>query len=116
MRTFSLLRSLLLARVIQFKKILGDQLKGRSPKKLKSLIEVPYVAHMKIQVLSLNMNLFYSPQRVPSPSYPFQDKFRRSGNVSFTEKAKIVNSGSLCSGHESTCTKLHYDPYFIPIA
>ena len=29
-----------------------DQVKRRSPKKLKSLIEVPYVAHLKVQVLS----------------------------------------------------------------
>ena len=34
-------------------------MKGRFPKKLKSLIEVPYVAHLIIQVLSLNMNHFY---------------------------------------------------------
>ena len=72
-----------------FRENFGDQVKGRFP--LKSLIEVLYVAHLKIQVLSVNMNLFYSPYRVPRPSYPFQDKFRRLGNVSFTEKAKIVN-------------------------
>ena len=30
---------------------------GRSPKKLKSLIEVPYVAHLKVQVLIYNMIL-----------------------------------------------------------
>ena len=39
---------------------LGDQAKGRSPKKLKSLIEVPYVAHLQLQVLSFNMNLIFS--------------------------------------------------------
>ena len=49
-----------LDQVIHFGKNLGDQVKGRLPKKLKSLIEVPYVAHLKIQVLTLNMNLFYS--------------------------------------------------------
>ena len=59
--TFSLLRSVFLDRVIHFGKNLGDQVKGRFPKKLKSLIEVPYVAHLKIQVLSLDMNHFYSP-------------------------------------------------------
>ena len=64
---------------------------GRLPKKLKSLIEHPYVAHLKAQVLILNMNLLYSPWRAPRPSYPFQDKLRSSENVSFTEKAKIVN-------------------------
>ena len=42
-------------------KNLGNQVKGHSPKKIKLLIEFPYVAHLKIQVLSLNMKLFYSP-------------------------------------------------------
>ena len=105
-----------LDQVIHFGKILGDQVKGRTPKNLKSLIEVPYVAHLKIQVLSLNMNQFNSMQRVPRPSYPFQDKFRRSGNVSFTEKAKIVYGGSIRFGRKSTCSMLQYDPYFISVA
>ena len=61
MWSFSHLRSVFLDRVIHFGEILGDQEKDRSPKKLKSLMDVPYVAHMKVQVLSFNMNLFYSP-------------------------------------------------------
>ena len=36
--------------------------------------------------------------------------------MSYTEKAKIVNSGSLCSAPESTCSKLQYDPYLISVA
>ena len=36
---------------------MGDQVKGRSPKKLKSLIEVPNVVHLKVHVLSFNMIL-----------------------------------------------------------
>ena len=44
-----------------FRGNLGDQVKGRSPKKLKSLIEVPYVARLKVQVLSFNKNLIFSP-------------------------------------------------------
>ena len=47
--------------VIHFGKNLGDQVKGRSQKKLKSLIEAPYVAPLKVQFLSLNMKLFASP-------------------------------------------------------
>ena len=50
---------------------MGDQVKDRSPKKLKSLIEVPYVAHLKVQVLIFNMNLIISPQRVPRPVIHF---------------------------------------------
>ena len=40
---------------------LRDEGKCRSQKKLKSLIEVPYVVHVKVQVLSFNMNLIFSP-------------------------------------------------------
>ena len=46
-----------LDRVIHFGETLGDQVKGRSPKKLKSLIEVPNAVHVKVHVLSLNMIL-----------------------------------------------------------
>ena len=35
--------------------------KGRSPKKLKSLIEVPNVVHVKVNVVSFNMILISSP-------------------------------------------------------
>ena len=61
-----------LDQVIHFGKYLGDQVMGRSPKELKSLIEVPYVVHMKLEVLSLNMNLIFSPKSVPRQSYPFR--------------------------------------------
>ena len=154
--------------VIHFGKYLGDQVKGRSPKEPKSLIEVPYVALLNVQALSFNVNLFSSPRRVPRPSYTFWQKFGRSGKgsftekakslievpnvallniqaasfnmnlfllrsvfldrvshfgkiwrsgkVSFTEKAKNVYRGCLCSVRESTCSKLQYDLYFISVA
>ena len=89
--SFSHLRSVLLDRVILFREILGDQEKCRSPKKLKSLMNVPYVAYLKVQVLSFNVNLISSPLRIPWPSYPFRGKLGRSGKGSFTEKAKIVD-------------------------
>ena len=55
-----------LDRVIHFGETLGDQVKGRSPKMLESLIiEVPNVVHVKVHVLSVNMNLISSPQRIP---------------------------------------------------
>ena len=44
-------------RVIHFGETMGDQVKGRSPKKLESLIEVPNVLHVKAHVLSFNMIL-----------------------------------------------------------
>ena len=50
-----------LDRVIHFGETLGDQVKGRSPKKLESLIEVPNVVHDKVHVLSFDMILISSP-------------------------------------------------------
>ena len=58
---FSHLGSMFLDRVIHFGETLGDQVKGRSPKKSKSLIDVPNVVHVKAQVLNFNMILI-SPQ------------------------------------------------------
>ena len=55
------IRSLFLDRVIHFGETLGDQVKGRSPKKLKSLIDVPNLVHVKVQGLSVNMVLISSP-------------------------------------------------------
>ena len=60
-----------LDRVIHFGETLRDQVKGRSPKKLKSLIEVPNVVHVKVHVLSFNMILITPPLCVLTPSYPF---------------------------------------------
>ena len=71
-----------LDRVAHFGKNLRDQGKCRSQKKLKSLIEVHYVVHMKVHVLG-----------------------------SYTEKAKIVYRGSLSSAHESTASNLQPEPF-----
>ena len=95
---------------------MGYQVKDRSPKKLKLLIEVPCVAHLKVQVLIFNMNLFSSPYRIPRPSYPFQVKFGRSGKMLFTEKPKIVDRGSVCIASERTCSKLQYEPHLFSVA
>ena len=51
---------------------MGDQVKGRSQKKLESLIELPSVDHVKVHVLSFNMILIPSPERVLTPTYPFR--------------------------------------------
>ena len=53
-------RIVFLERVIHFGETLGDQVKGRSPKKLKSLIEVPNLVLAKVHVLSFNMILISS--------------------------------------------------------
>ena len=104
-----------LDRVIHFGENLGDLVKGHSPKKLKEIIYVPYVAHLKVQVLNFNVILIPSSCRVPNPSYPFRGKFGSSGKGSFTEKAKIINSCSLCCAPESTGSKLLCDPYLISV-
>ena len=55
--------------------------------KAKSLIEVPYVVHVKVH-----------------------------GVGSYTEKAKFVDRGSLCSAHESKGEKLKYEPDLFSVA
>ena len=97
-----------LDRVIDFGRYLGDHVNGRSPKKIILLKAVPYVAHLIVQVLSFNLNLISSPLRVTRPSYQFRLKFGRSGKGSFTEKAKIVDRGSVCIALERLCSKLQY--------
>ena len=54
------LRSVFIDQVIHFGENLGDLVKGRSPKKLKSLIEVPNVVDVKVRVVSFNMILVSS--------------------------------------------------------
>ena len=49
-----------LDRVIYVEETLGDQVEGSSPKKLKSLIEVPNLVHEEVDVLSFNMILVQS--------------------------------------------------------
>ena len=72
----------------------------------------PYVAHGKVQVQIFNMILISSPDPVPSRDH----KIVRSCKGSYSEKAKIVNRGSLCSARESTGSKLQCDPYHISVA
>ena len=66
-----------LDRVILFGETLGDQVKASSPKKLKSLIEVPNVVHVKERILNLNTIFVSSQYRVPTSSYVFVGKFGR---------------------------------------
>ena len=105
-----------LDRVIHFRKTLVDPVNFYSPEKVNSLIEVTKVAHLKVQVVSFNMNLIFSPKRVPGQIYPFRIKFERSGKGSFTEKGKIVDKGSICSAPESTDSKLQYEPFLFSVA
>ena len=99
-----------------FRGKLGVFEKDRPPTKIKSLIEVPYVANLKVQVVSFNMILISSPQRVPRRCCPFRGKIGRSGKWSSNEKAKIADRGSLCSEPESTGSKFEYEPYLFSVA
>ena len=98
------------------RKKLGEQITGRSTNKLKSFKAIPYVKPLKEHVLSCNMIPISFPQRVPRPSYPFRRNFGRSGKGSFTEKAKIVDRGSLSSKTESTGYKLQYEAHLFSVA
>ena len=60
-RAFVYHSSIFQDRAIHFGETLGDQVKGRSPRKQKLLIEVPNVVHVKENVLSFNMILISSP-------------------------------------------------------
>ena len=64
-----------LDRFVQFGENLGEQVKGRPTRKLQSLIEIPYVTCLKVQVLRFNMDLISSWYRVPRPSYPLRGEF-----------------------------------------
>ena len=105
-----------LDRVIPFRETLGDQVKGRSPKKLEWLIEVPKVVHVKVHVLSFNMILISSQLRVLKLSYPFLQELEGKGKVSDPKKAGKVNNGDLSMRSKSTCSKCPYNPSPIAVA
>ena len=77
-------------RVIHFGETLGDQVKGRSPKKLKSFKELPCVLHEKEHVLSFNMIFISFPKRVPRPSCPFRENLGEQVKGRPTRKLKSL--------------------------
>ena len=79
-----------LDRVSHFGKKLEEQGKCSAPKKLKSLIEVIKVAHLKEQVVSFNMNFIFSPWRVRRQIYSFRKKIVRSGKDRSPKKVKLL--------------------------
>ena len=94
---------MLLDRVIHFGETLGDQVKGRSPKKLKSLIEVPNVVHVKVHVLSLNMILDRTRDDERKSGYLGGGRIVKKSKESFCEQPKIFIRGCLSMSSESTC-------------
>ena len=72
--------------------------------------------HLKVQGLSFNKNFISSAVCVPSPSPHVRYIITRLGKAAFTEKAKVVDSSSLCSSPESTGSNLQYDSYLVSVA
>ena len=86
-----------------------------SEKNQKLLIEVHYVSHLRVQVVSFKMIL--SHLRCVFLVRVIHSGVRKMGDHvdSFAEKAKIINRGSLRSTHESAGSKLQHDPYLISV-
>ena len=77
-----------LDRVIHFGETFGNQVKVHSPKKLKTLTDVPILGNMKLHVLIINMILISSPLRVLTPSHPFLVKFGLLGKGWYSQTTK----------------------------
>ena len=97
-------------------KNLGYQVKGPLTIKAKILYRNSLCIEVKERILTFDMILILSPQRVPGLSYLFPGKFGRSVKGSFIEKAKIVDRGSLSSAPESTGSKLQYEPHLFSVS
>ena len=103
-----------LERVIHFGEILGDQVDGHSPKELKSLIVVLCSApEYRGSILQYDPNLISVV--CSQTELSISGKIWETRKESFTERAKIVNSGSLSSAPENTRSKLQYDPDIISV-
>ena len=86
-------RSLFLDQVIHFCKNLGDQLKGRFPKKLKSL---SICSAPENTGSSVKFVVYLYSVESSWTELSISGKIRRLSKGSFSEKAKIVESVSLC--------------------
>ena len=68
---------------------MGDQVKRLSPKKLKSLIVVPNVVHVKVHVFTFNIIFLSSPWLIRRPSYPFGETLGDKVRVRSPKEQKI---------------------------
>ena len=69
---------------------MGDQVNARSPKKLKSLIEVPNVVHVKVHVLSFNMIISHLRSVFVYRVIHFGENLGDRVRVRSTKKLKIL--------------------------
>ena len=104
-----------LDRVIRFGETLGDQVKGHSPKKLESLIEVPNEVHVKVHVLTSMRSLSYLRSVFLHRVIHLLENLRDKVRVRSPKKLKKNNRGSLKMSSESTCFWLQYDPSLISV-
>ena len=79
-----------LDRVIHFGETLGDQVVDRSPKKLKSLVEVPNVVHVKVHVLSFYMILCHLRSMFLHRVIHFRENLGDKVRVRSPKKLKIL--------------------------
>ena len=84
----------------------------RSQEKLKSLIRIRYVAHLKVEVLIYNLILISSPWRVHRPSYPFREIFGVQVKGRSPKQQKLM----IEVPYETTGSKLQYDLYLIYVS
>ena len=114
--SFFYLGSVFLDRVIHFGGTWGDQVKGRSPKKLKSLIEVPKCSPHESTCSKLQYDPYLISVACSYTELSISGKIWAIRKGSFSEKAKNFNSGCLSMPSESTCSKLQYNPSLISVA
>ena len=105
-----------LDRVIHFRETLGDQVKGRSPKKLESLIEVPNVVHVKVLVLSFKIILISTQWRVLYRVIHFREDLKHTVKDRSPKKLKILIAFPLSMPSESTCSMLQNNASLISVA
>ena len=79
-----------LDRVIHFGVTLGDQVKARSTKKQKSLIEVPDVVHVKVHVLTFNRSLSHLRSVFLNRVIPFGENLGDQVKDRSPKKLKIL--------------------------
>ena len=97
-----------LDRVVHFGENLGEQVKGRQTRNLKLLIEGSLCNAHESTGSTFEYEPYLFSLACSKTELSVSGKIWRSGKGSFTEKAKIVDSGSLCSAPENTGSKLQY--------
>ena len=94
---------------------MGDQVKGRSMKKLESLIEVPYVVHVKVHVLSFNIIHIHLRRVFLHRVIHFGENLGDKVKGRSPKKVKVLIEVPKVLSSESTCFYLQYYPSLISV-